>query len=389
MTAKIEHFRVGCGDQTLITLESGKTLLIDCHIRAAADAANDDTPDVARQLKDRLKIDTEGRPYVDVMMLSHPDKDHIGGFAKHFHTGPVSAYVKGSNKIIVREMWSSPLVFRRASKNHTLCDDAKAWATEARRRVKKYRDAGWADQGDKILIMGEDINGKTDGLSAIQVRGGETWSTIGGTWENNFEGLLLAPNKPRDEDLEETLSKNNSSIIVRLKIGVSYTSDACRVLLGGDAEVAIWERLWDRHKDQKDKLSYDLLLAPHHCSWHSLSWDSWSQRGENAKVSPEAREALSQARDGAKVIASSKTISNDDSDPPCIRAKREYDAITKAVKGQFLCLADGGPEPLTFEIEAGGLKQVALKAASAATTGLLGARTVGHGVIGAKPVGHG
>src|SRR5690242_5846158 len=71
MAAKVEHFRVSCGDQTLITFESGKALLIDCNIRASADDPDDDTPDVAQQLKDRLPRDSEDRPYVDAMMLSH------------------------------------------------------------------------------------------------------------------------------------------------------------------------------------------------------------------------------------------------------------------------------------------------------------------------------
>lgn len=390
MAAKVEHFRVSCGDQTLITFESAKTVLIDCNIRASADDPDDDTPDVAQQLKDRLSRDSENRPYVDAMMLSHPDVDHIRGFIKHFHVGPIADYVKGSNKIIVREMWSSPLVFRRASKNHVLGDDAKAWAKEARRRVQKYRDFAWLDIGDKILIMGEDVDGKTDDLGPILVKGDQTWTNIAGVHESHFEGLLLAPIKADDDAVEETLTKNNSSIIARLKIGAGYSNDACRILVGGDAEVAIWEKLWARHKDFKDRLSYDLLLTPHHCSWHSLSYDSWSKRGEDAKVCQDARDALGQARSGAKFIASSKTITDDDADPPCIRAKREYEAMAKDVKGEFICLGDGGPEPLTFEIEVSGLKEKIVKAAAiAVATPMLGAKTVSHGVLGSKTVGHG
>ena len=166
-------------------------------------------------------------------------------------------------------------------------------------------------------------------------------------------------------------------------------ADACRILTGGDAEVAIWEKLWARHKDFKDRLSYDLLLAPHHCSWHSLSYDSWSEYGEDAEVCQDARDALGQARQGAKFVASSKTITDDDSDPPCIRAKREYEAMAKDVKGQFICLADGGPEPLEFTVEAGGLKEKVAKAAVISAPAVLGARPLSHGVLGSKPVGHG
>jgi hypothetical protein len=65
-------------------------------------------------------------------------------------------------------MWSSPIVFRRASKTHTLSDDAKAFNTEARRRVQLNRDKNFVvGNGDRIQIMGEDIDGKTDDLTSI------------------------------------------------------------------------------------------------------------------------------------------------------------------------------------------------------------------------------
>ena len=104
-------------------------------------------------------------------------------------------------------------------------------------------------------------------------------------------------------------------------------------LIGGDAEVAVWECVWDRNKEHNHVLEYDVLVAPHHCSWHSLSWDSWSDYGEDAEVSGDARHALGQARRGAMIVASSNRILDDDNDPACIRAKREYKAIAKDVKG--------------------------------------------------------
>jgi hypothetical protein len=154
-----------------------------------------------------------------------------------------------------------------------------------------------------------------------------------------------------DEDLEEMLSKNNSSVVIRLDLKVGGTT--ARYMFGGDAEVAIWERIWDRNEKRADRLSYDVMVAPHHCSWHSLSWDSWSDWGEKAEVSEAARNALGQARDGARIIASSCQILDDDDDPPCIRAKREYEDILEAVGGTFHCLGDGDEvEPFVLEVSA-------------------------------------
>ena len=53
MAAEIAFFPVDNGDMTLVTLESGKTILIDCNIRAVT--GDNPPPDVLKQLKERLK----------------------------------------------------------------------------------------------------------------------------------------------------------------------------------------------------------------------------------------------------------------------------------------------------------------------------------------------
>ncbi len=83
------------------------------------------------------------------------------------------------------------------------------------------------------------------------------------------------------------------------------------------------------------------MIAPHHCSWHSLSYDSWSKCGEDAEGSEPARSALGQALKEARIISSSCEILDDDNDPPCIRAKREYEDILESVGGHFHCLGEG------------------------------------------------
>ncbi|MFA7263016.1 MAG: metallohydrolase [Caulobacter sp.] len=385
MAAKVSFFPVANGDMALVKTDKGNHVLIDINIRKAADDPDDKTPDVAKQLKDRLPKDSDGRPYVDAMLLSHPDQDHCRGLKAHFHLGPLADYVKDSGKIVIREMWSSPILFRRKNaKDHNLCEDAETWAAEARRRVRRFKDLGYCPTNERILILGEDIDGKTDDLTAILVKVDENWTKINGTEDGTFSADLLAPLPSIDEEEEEVLSKNNSSVISLIQLSSGTTADSCRLLVGGDAEVAIWERLWDRHSENAaQRLGYDLLLAPHHCSWHSLSWDSWSELGEDAEVSEDARSALGQPRAGAVVVASSKTITDDDSDPPCIRAKREYKAILKGVSGEFICVADEGDEPVEFDVKAGGLERIAKKEAVPAQA------RVAPAIIGARPIRHG
>jgi len=376
MTASITFFPVDNGDMTLVKFDNDQKLLIDLHVRQAADCDDDDMPDVMSLLRDQLIRDDEGRLFVDGFLLSHPDKDHITGLENHFHLGSPDDWNKNDDKILIREMWSSPIVFRRASKNHTLCADAKAWTKEARRRVKLYRDSGIiGGEGDRVQIMGEDIDGKTDDILSIVVRAGSLVTSLNSISGGAFEARLLAPvSQEDDEELDELLSKNHSSVILRFSMRGGGYLDKCRFLSGGDAEVAVWERLWDRHGTyNSDWLSYDILQAPHHCSWHSLSYDSYSTYGEDAEVCVGARNALAQTRKGAVIVASSKAIDPKEADPPSDRAKREYISIVDGKNDRFVCVADiweGEEQPLQYEVGANGIVKVVKNAAKAAVTAL-------------------
>lgn len=383
MAASLALFPVSNGDMTLIRLDNGQTILIDIKIRAAAAGEDDGTPDVAADLRGRLSRDEKGRLYVDAFLLSHPDTDHITGLRKHFHLGPPDEWNKDDDKILIREMWSSPIVFRRASATHVLCDDAKAWAKEARRRVQLFREQGFATKaGDRILIMGEDIDGKTDDILDIVVKVDETVSACNRVKAGVFEARLLAPLPAADDEEEEELSKNQSSVIMRFSIAGGGFSDRCRFLSGGDAEVAIWNRLWNRHGDDNpDWLTYDVLQTPHHCSWRSLSFDSWTDYGEDAEVDPDARSALSQTRKGAVIVASCKPIKADDDNPPHERAKREYIDILDGDGDRFFCTDeywDEKNQTLEFEIKASGVVRKIAKAAVIAAPALGISATAAH-----------
>ena len=133
-----------------------------------------------------------------------------------FHLGPPDEWSEDQNKILIREMWSSPIVFRRAGRSHTLCSDAKAWNKEARRRVKHYRDCKGAADGERILVLGEDEDGKTDDLHDILVKIDETFNRINGQEDESLVSRLLAPLPINDN--EEKLSKNKSSTVLNLSL---------------------------------------------------------------------------------------------------------------------------------------------------------------------------
>jgi len=383
MTASLAFFPVSNGDMTLIVLNNDQTILIDINIRGTADDEDNDTADVASVLRSRLERDGKGRLFVDVFLSSHPHQDHITGLQNHFHLGPLDEWNEDDDKIVIREMWSSPLVFTRASSKNPICEDAKAWAKEARRRVRRFRDDGFdTEAGDRILIMGEDINGKTDDILDIVVKLDETVTAANRVNADVFEARLLAPLSAESDEEEEELSTNESSVVMRFSLSGGGVSDCCRFLTGGDAEVAIWKRLWQRHgKKNTDWLSYDILQTPHHCSWRSLSIDSWSELGEDAKVDEDARDALAQPRKGAVIVASSKPIKDDDDNPPHHRAKREYIDIVDGDDDRFFCTDehwDDDEQTLEFEVKASGVVRKLATAAALAAPALGISATAAH-----------
>jgi hypothetical protein len=390
MSTTITCFPVGNGDMTLICLgdQTGTTILTDCNIRAAADDPDDDTRDVAKDLRDRLKHDDKGRPFVDAFLTTHPDQDHCRGVEKHFHLGAPKNYPDdkkpdNEKKIMIGEIWSSPIVFRRASKDHTLCDDADAFQREAKRRVQLARDKQFAgiDTGDRILILGEDVDGKTDDLGAILVKVDQVFNRVNGTRNQLFNARLLAPLPASDDDAEEEeLGKNHSSVILNIELADTSKRETVKnFLASGDAEVLIWEKLWEKHEQKPEVLAYDSMVTPHHCSWHSLSHDSRTEMGDEAKFSDDAKSALSQIRQGGYIIASSCPIKDDDCDPPCHAAKLEYESIAKGAKGEFLCTeeypTENEPAPLELVISDGKLSKsvraAALHAAAILTSGMV------------------
>jgi hypothetical protein len=377
MTASVTFFPVSNGDMVLMRLDNDQNVLIDINIRGKADDEDDDTPDVAHDLRSRLERDDEGRLFVDAFLVSHPHADHVTGLRNHFHLGPPDTWVKAHDKILIREMWSSPVVFRRAGANgEVLCEDAKAWQKEARRRVELFRQKRFSTvEGDRIQIMGEDIDGKTDDILDIVIKRNETIDACNRVRDGSFQGRLLAPLDPENDDDEETLRHNQSSVITRFSLRGGGISDRCRFLTGGDAEVEIWKRLWNYHKAERSSwLSYDILETPHHCSWRSLSFDRWSEMGEAVKVDPDARRALSQTRKGAVIVASCKPIKADDDNPPHERAKREYVDIVDGKSDRFFCTDeywDQNSVALEFEVKSSGVVRK-IGAASAIAASALG-----------------
>jgi len=357
--SKVTFFPVGekNGGMTLLKLnDSNKTtILIDSSI---GDDPIADHCDVNQELRARLPVDSDDRPYVDAFILTHRHDDHVKGFTKHFHTGSLDDYVDDADelKIVIRELWSSHNFWKPSSKDYQLCYDAKEFNKEMKRRVELFKDGKEIQpEGDRAIIVGKDPDGKTDGLEAINYDIGDTFIKINSRYiSSKLKGFILSPiEQQKDEDYECFTDKNRQSIVMQLN--VIQGSQENKLLMAADAECLVWETLWGKYEDDTIKLEYDILYAPHHCSWHALSYDSQS-KDDDPKVCDDAKSALSQKREGAVIVSQSRIIKDSNQDPPSVAAKQEYVGIVG--EKQFYCTNkypdEKKPEPLEFNLTGSG-----------------------------------
>lgn len=364
----ITFFPVGekNGGMTLIRLNdfSKTTILVDVCI---GDAPIADHCDVAQELRDRLPKDSKGRPYVDAFILTHRHQDHLQGIQTHFHLGSISDYTEPKEeeepKIIIRELWSNYHFWKNSSANYELCDDAVAFNTEMKRRVELFKSTkSIQTEGERAIIVGKDPDGKCDGLELICHEIGDEFTSVNNrSISFKFRGTILGPLYQQENEDDDTFNnKNRQSVILRFAIKEGDYDN--KVLLAADAECSEWEGLWSLYKDQIEKLQYDILQAPHHCSWHSLSYDSQSC-DENPEVFEDARSALSQTRVGSCIVSQSRPIKDDDDDPPSVAAKDEYFTIVS--KDRFYCTNEypneKNPEPLEFNLTGSGPQRISPK----------------------------
>lgn len=352
----ITFFPVANGDTSLIRLNDGTTIIMDCHI------CDNGGYDVASHLLDALDYRDE-TPYVDVFVLTHPHEDHALGLQTTFFMGDPSKYSKDDRKkglIIIDELWFAPRIFNEKD----LCDDAKAFKKEAERRIDLYRSGSKTRSyaGNRLRVIGATDNTDCSDLEEITTIPGETINMINGKEQDDFRFFVFAPIK-RDIDSDD-VKLNDTSIVMQARFDVDGEEEAVRVFFGGDAESPVWQRIVKRNRNSGN-LPWDLLLCPHHCSWTFFN----SGDGDGDPVD-EVLHLLKQKREGAYVVASSKPIKDDDINPPSFKAKKEY---VKAVgPSHFLCTGETPnekePQPIYFTMSKNGLTESKLLKANQKAT---------------------
>lgn len=359
MGSSIKQYPVDNGDQGLITVEEGgytTHIMIDCRIRELALGKEnpeefDVKADLVKTLKKKKVNDISDVPYTDAFINTHGDDDHLHGFENHFYQGDPKSYAKkhkDAGKIFIDVLWFSPMVMGTATN-----DDEKAFNKEAKRRIELHRQKS-ADKdlpGNRIVIIGYDANEKLEGLGLRRYIPGNVVTRINDRDLTTFSIFIHSPYQEHLTDDE--VDKNRVSIVFQARFhGTKAGEFSALIMYGGDADHHAWATILEKTKKHKNDvnqkaLQWDILLAPHHCSW-----SFYNEHGEKQPV-PTSLEVLSNMRGKGRVIASSKEILDNDDNPPSYKAKQLY--IKKVAADNFLNTATHikigkTPQPIVFEV---------------------------------------
>lgn len=349
MKHTIKFYPVGNGDCDLITIGgANKKMMFDCNFCQKAEEDNDDMYDVLDDLlTNELTSKKCGLPFLDAFLLTHPDQDHCRSFADKFYLGDPDAVpqsAKDTKKILIGELWYSPRVFEE--KTSDLNADAKAFKKEAKRRMDLFKsDSKKADKdGNRIRIIGWTDNPDLKGLEDRIVTPGNTISEVNGTSCRYFEMFIHAPFK---DDIEGE-DRNMTSIVTQLRFSSEKENQIARVFLAGDSEWRVIEEIMNKTSND-DYLNWDLMEAPHHCSYKFFADDREDDPNQASL------DFLDKKESNAFVVSSSKVVKKNADNPPCQKAKNRY--TDKVGESNFFCTSgkkdDDIPNPIVFDIEDG------------------------------------
>ncbi|QDV43939.1 hypothetical protein Enr13x_37990 [Stieleria neptunia] len=331
---------IGTGDSTTICIDKDTVIQVDIHNLEIANDDDDPRTPIVDRLVDLLPK-KNGKPYLALFVLTHPDKDHCLGFKDLM------------KKVTIGEVWFSPRVFRE--NNSDLCDDATEFRKEAKRRVKKVIDStGSVSVGDRVRIIGysdllEEDDYKSFPDEKLNRPGDVVTEVDGKCRKDKFSAFIHAPFK----DDSNSRERNETSIAFQAElVSGSHTGQA---LLLGDLSYPSVRRVFDesdRHKNS-NRLHWDVFLCPHHCSKSVMYWKDEGE--EEAKLKQDILDDIEKAGESVGyIIASSSEIpsSNKSGDnPPHAKAKRRYEEIAPS---GFLCTGEhvdkDNPEPIVFEL---------------------------------------
>lgn len=372
--ATVKFYPVGNGDTSLITLKNGKHILMDYRQHSSATDSTKPQFDIASDIKKTLLDAKKDR--LEVLAFTHADKDHIEGSTEFFHLEHAIKY-QGDGRIKIDQLWVPAAMLLESVDRDKLSSEFAIWRSEARYRLKNKTGIRVFSQPDELVKLIESWQMNIDELSDLIVDAGTIVDTF--SLENdNVEFFVHSPFMKYCEEAGKKVKKvrNQASLIFNIRFNEG--GEVFDFLAIGDSE---WEVLEDivsitKYYKNEDRLRWDLLNIPHHCSYLALS----DEKGDNETEPKEkVAELLLLGNKDAYMICSSNSFDESTSEalkstqPPHLQAKRCYERYLRDVNGRSLIVtmeneSKTKPKPVIIEFTSSGLSKRNYKMTAALVT---------------------
>lgn len=372
MSHRISFYPVGCGDSSQIVLSNNRRILMDYRHQKAGEDPESPIIDLKSRLKKELK--DAGRDYFDVVAFTHADDDHICGSTDFFELQHAEKY-QGDGRIKIKELWVPAAMLLEQADNGHQSAEFVILRQEARHRLLEGKDilvfSKPKDLKDWLENKLKEKGLPADARDHLFVDAGTLVPGFTLT-DDNVEFFCHSPFIKHCQDGD--IVRNDASLVFNVRFdagGKKYD-----YLAIGDST---WDVLEDivtttKYHKNNDRLAWNLFNIPHHCSYKALSDEKGKYETEPKSL---VKELLLMGKKDAYIVSSSHPIpdntdAHDQTLPPHIQAKKSYQRHLKEVGGRKFLVTmeepnENKPEPLVFEVTAGGVSKagVALAGASA------------------------
>lgn len=357
---QLVFYPVGNGDTSQIVLSQGRRILFDfCH-RTNADSTNTPEIDLKKRLKEELHA--AGRDYFDVVAFTHADADHIQGSTEFFELQHAAKY-QGAGRIKIKQLWVPAAMILENASNDQQSNEFVILRQEARHRLLEGKDILVFSKPQALIDwLVPKLKERGEAPTARDHLFIDAGTLVPGFSLTN-DGAEFFCHSPFIKHCENgDIIRNTAALVfnVRLLAGTSTFN----YLEIGDAH---WEdleeivRITKFHKND-DRLAWDLINIPHHCSYLSLS----DEKGEKeTEPKPLVKELLLAGKRDSYIVSCCKPVvdvkeSYHQIQPPHIQARKAYERYLKEVRGRkFLVTMEEPnamkPEPLVFDVTTGGV----------------------------------
>ena len=346
---KITFFPIGNADTCLIELENNRKIIFDYANTHDPSDGSDRRIDLEEEI--RKSVGQSGA--IDVLAISHMDKDHYQGASELFWLEHAEKY-QGDDRIKIHTLWVPvAAIIEEGTK-----EEGRTLRQEARHRlqhgkgIQVFGRAAVLDEWlkDRGIRPADRAHLITD---AGKLAPGFSLASDG------IEFFVHSPFAYREEN-GSLVDRNSNALFMQATLSVGGQNT--RLILSADCP---WEPLQaiirsTKKHGNEDRLIWDINNIPHHCSYLSLS----DEKGQSKTIPKDELAWLyeEQGEHGAYIVSTSKPIpsNDDDNTPPHRQAAAYYKSVASEQDGTFVVTMEhpssGNPKPLVFEVGANGPK---------------------------------